>query len=503
MKKQSPAISKAEKYILKFIENKKMNAGDFLPSIATLSKSSKISPVTMWKAVHRLSESNILEIVHGQGTKLKESQEISYLNDIPQKGWQGLYDKIHKDILCGIYSPGTTIPSIKELENTYGASYQTIKKALDKLCSNGILDIRFRKYHVIHHKKLSPNLSIVLLGWYHETLEMQQRTPWGTEFLRYCEQQCSRIGYELKVLRFTNNDESIRFIDQNDKYSSAIPLEDSIEGYILMAESPDHLYNKVLSQLERTKKPVAVLQEGSQIDVSGSNRKNNLIQLFSIATSSTAAKQIATFLIQSGHSATAFISPYHKANWSRARYLGLNEIYSRYGSDIQSYTINTIGTSWEYGLFIKSPESYFDSIISFMSNQKFPSIIHKSLETYRNSFVKNIEFTTIKKILTPLLEKALSTNCSAWVCANDFVALYALEFLKTKTKRKIALIGFDDTFEAFRNGLTSYNFNIEGIVQVMIAYILNPSSVPSRKRNSAIEIEGMLVERKTTFKKLK
>jgi DNA-binding LacI/PurR family transcriptional regulator len=77
-----------------------------------------------------------------------------------------------------------------------------------------------------------------------------------------------------------------------------------------------------------------------------------------------------------------------------------------------------------------------------------------------------------------------------------------MEFLKENPqKSKIAVVGFDDTFEAFHHGLTSYNFNIQATVQVMVSYIVNPTSLPSNRRSVAFEIEGMLVERKTTYKK--
>jgi DNA-binding LacI/PurR family transcriptional regulator len=76
----------------------------------------------------------------------------------------------------------------------------------------------------------------------------------------------------------------------------------------------------------------------------------------------------------------------------------------------------------------------------------------------------------------------------------------ALDFLKKHSHRKISLIGFDDTFEAFRKGLTSYNFNIQALVQLMLNHVVNPANMLSSKRTRAVEIEGMLVERQTTFK---
>lgn len=109
----------------------------------------------------------------------------------------------------------------------------------------------------------------------------------------------------------------------------------------------------------------------------------------------------------------------------------------------------------------------------------------------------------IKTYMEILFKKAASiSNVTAWVCANDFMATMAIDFIKRNMDKKIALVGFDDTFLAFRNGLTSYNFNIQSLVQLMLAHILNPSVDVPAKRLIPFEIEGLLVVRNTTFKKV-
>jgi len=109
----------------------------------------------------------------------------------------------------------------------------------------------------------------------------------------------------------------------------------------------------------------------------------------------------------------------------------------------------------------------------------------------------------IQSYMERLFKKAASIpNITAWVCANDYMATMAIDYIKRKVDKKIALVGFDDTFLAFRNGLTSYNFNIQGLVQLMLAHILNPSADVAAKRLVPFEIEGLLVVRNTTFKKV-
>jgi DNA-binding LacI/PurR family transcriptional regulator len=311
------------------------------------------------------------------------------------------------------------------------------------------------------------------------------------------------MGFELKVLEYSDISGELTIIDQAGSLISSIPMDSTVIGYLLWGESPSELYREVLMRLEKCKKPIAVLQEGSALNITDFMKKNQQIQLFSIATSSTAAKHVATFLLQSGHTSIAYFSPFHKAEWSRARFSGLNEIYSRLGTPIETFTLNKYADSFAYSKFIKSPERYFDQLMSNFSEQVIPSLVKGALESCRNSFIQKVEHDVIRKNMVPLFSSALKKSaCTAWICANDFTALSAVDFLKANTKSRIAVIGFDDTFEAFHFGLTSYNFNIQATVQVMISYLVNPASLPANKRSQAFEIEGMLVERKTTFKKI-
>lgn len=503
MSRVSPAINQAEQFLKYQIEANVWSPGDLLPSISSLSKSANVSPVSMWKAIHRLSEAGLLDVLHGQGTRISGGQQINVVIDNTQKGWQGLRDRIHKDILCGNYASGMVLPSLKELQNQYGVSYQTIKKALDCLTAEGILELRYRRYYIVHFIRRQSQLSIVLIGWSHPRLQMQARTPWGEEFLRSCEHQCSRMGFELKVIRYSDETGELIFTDQSGCVSSSISTDSSVVGYLLWGESPGELYREVLRRLERSKKPIAVLQEGSALKISEFTKKNNEIQLFSIATSSTAAKHVASFLLQSGHTCISYFSPFHKAEWSRARLSGLNEIFSRYGTSIESYTLNKYADQFAYSKFTKPSDKYFNQMMALLSSEDVPLLVRKALETSRNILVKKVEHDVIRKNMIPLFAKALNrTDCTAWVCANDFTALSAIEFLK-EHPRKMSVIGFDDTFEAFHRGLTSYNFDIQATVQVMISYIVNPSSLPVTKRSLAFEIEGMIVERKSTFKNVR
>jgi DNA-binding LacI/PurR family transcriptional regulator len=103
--------------------------------------------------------------------------------------------------------------------------------------------------------------------------------------------------------------------------------------------------------------------------------------------------------------------------------------------------------------------------------------------------------------IAPLLENAFAqTDATAWICASDGSAMAAGAFLGRRGGRRISLCGFDNTPEAFSERLTSYDFNQENIVERMVAYVLTPPRRQKRFRQVPIEVDGILVERESTWR---
>jgi DNA-binding LacI/PurR family transcriptional regulator len=107
--------------------------------------------------------------------------------------------------------------------------------------------------------------------------------------------------------------------------------------------------------------------------------------------------------------------------------------------------------------------------------------------------------------MEPLLENAFSHKAiTAWVCANDAMASFALLFLRTKktaVPKFLSITGFDDDIEmAFKDMITSYNFNMPAGVAQMIDYLLHPRQrlFDRTGPDKNIEIKGYIVERRTS-----
>ena len=87
---------------------------------------------------------------------------------------------------------------------------------------------------------------------------------------------------------------------------------------------------------------------------------------------------------------------------------------------------------------------------------------------------------------------------TAWVCANDIVAILAQRFLATaphaKSPNRIAIIGFDDLPIATENDITSYNFAPTLFIDNVVGFIVHPRQ-EYYKDKTRIEVEGLLIER--------
>lgn len=104
-------------------------------------------------------------------------------------------------------------------------------------------------------------------------------------------------------------------------------------------------------------------------------------------------------------------------------------------------------------------------------------------------------------IITPLIDKALEiSEATAWVAANDGVALECMDLLRkrgVRVPRELSLAGFDNTLEAFFQKVTSLDYNAPALMRSMVEHLLAPRRAAARPPLPT-EVPGVIVERGTT-----
>ena len=206
-----------------------------------------------------------------------------------------------------------------------------------------------------------------------------------------------------------------------------------------------------------------------------------------------------------GHRRIAYVSVYHGEQFSLHRYLGLAAAFTVAGvpGGVTAYTLNE---------FAEIPDGEAP-LSSFLGRSEWKKM-NKSIRTFLHLCPNKRSIATLTFALSrmrrdevfrlacmPIFEQALSDPATtAWVCANDYMALLALDFLHVHNKRvpeDISLVGFDDSFSAIQYNLTSYSCNIPMFLHRTLHFIINPSSDAQANKNKPIEVPGHIMVRES------
>ena len=102
--------------------------------------------------------------------------------------------------------------------------------------------------------------------------------------------------------------------------------------------------------------------------------------------------------------------------------------------------------------------------------------VEGSVEILRTAAIRELGWNRIRRDFEVLAEQARSSKATAWIGANDAVAMMAVDWLKARgieVPGAISVTGFDDTSAALRSGLTSYRFDSASMARAMLLQILS------------------------------
>jgi len=135
MKRKSHCLQIAVEYLKKGFRNGQFAQGEYLPTVSALASMADVSYYTMWKALKKLHHKGIVS----GGTKGKRLRILSTrpLNDAEEPAhetpgafpenrtpsvkhtWQRLQERIDRDIIQGLFSPGKGLRVRRIGENNY------------------------------------------------------------------------------------------------------------------------------------------------------------------------------------------------------------------------------------------------------------------------------------------------------------------------------------------------------------------------------------------------
>jgi DNA-binding LacI/PurR family transcriptional regulator/DNA-binding transcriptional regulator YhcF (GntR family) len=544
------AMDKACEFIKRNLDQGVWQPGERLPSTKRLAASVGVSPVNISKAVVLLKSRGL---IHGiprgptragaEGSaKSADSETGGRLQDFKRTA-------LEKDILSGAYAHLGKLPSAKELQARYRCSFNTLRKILRALASEGVLRVEGRSHILAAYSRNRTHGRIVFIT-HRAGVMLSAFNKADRLVIETLENECGRHGldFDRMGIDFYNSIE-VR------KALMGPAIREPALGYIvdLWWYSTEHFrkaYTDVLAHLKAQKKPVAIIDELATFALPLELASNASFQVFR-PQGRSAGGRIGRFLLEKGHHSVAYLSSTHNFSWSQERLAGIRDQFSNAGRPhgVKRFVWDT--ALWETidatALHIHSIPGLTDDIIRRLSSihltgnqaeemfravkefrerdlfDKFDpddfadyrrnfanlaAVIKRNpsqdfLEEIYEAFLRKGETRLATMTLGPLFKKAANDRTiTAWVCANDSMAFSALSFLR---ERKIAVpgvvsvIGFDNTpVKALDKGLTSFDFNVLGAVHHILNFIGRPPRPRGLYRHAPIEVEGMIIERGST-----
>jgi DNA-binding LacI/PurR family transcriptional regulator/DNA-binding transcriptional regulator YhcF (GntR family) len=502
----SEKLLRAYKLLSEEIRHAEADGKNNVPSIRQLSSHSGLSSYSLWKAAHILEQEGKCYVVEREGIFLKQpdlSHRSQTILDPATPKWERILNDIQSRIVSGIIKKGESIPSVKELQDNYGVCYKTVMKALTVLKSRGLISGSGKNYRITSSEHRYGYGKIVIIGmkghWGKLSLDWDRSRSFY--HLLTFEASARRVSLETITYIETANEAGV-FITADGKQRRLLEYDPLVLGYIILPWGIRDI-RMLIAHIANRNRPVAVWIEASRVRnaVMSIGKKN--VMGFDIDYLESVGGCAADFLLSLGHRSIAYISPYHNIEWSHNRLNGLRNSFIKayYPDGVKDFCITTMESSWDYTLRSRSKFDIPACINLDTIETLFPESFISHFDRLKQAADTVFRDGVIYEACIPLFEEALRIeSITAWVLCNDETAILALNFLEGKqidVPGRLSVVGFDDRYDALDNQLTSYNFNVRGLVEAMLDFILNPLSRLYRNKKK-IDISGTLVTRSTT-----
>jgi len=472
-------------------------AGANAPTVLGLSQKFGIAPNTANRVLKMLCAMGYIEKPAGAkqyrlapavmpyrlGAGGKSDDAICFEKDASGRA-RDIADTLRTEILLGAYDDGTIFPQNAEIQSRFGASYRTAAASVRLLEQAGFLKRRGAKCYVhYHHVNTRKRVSIVGRS------SIVGHLPYE-RFIDGAQKQLARLGWPPLDIRFIISDKK-----------TLLPSPSEVSGFVAIDDAGFRLL-----QTSRTLETPLIGLDSSGIALAGSLRRNIAV----IGPDhELSGRDVARYLATSGNKRIAFFSHLPLSEpWLQQRLAGITSVYKSSAQEAFSLAVYakhvSIGVP-AVGGFQRALTSDIGKFSGWENwEELFPKFLFQKY-FYRNGY-HILWMIALAAKMRAMFEKALlDKEITAWVCANDELAIVACEFLqqmeKIKRRRlKIALIGFDNNPMTPLPGISTYDLRYDLMGRLAIECIAHPQALFGRRTNRKILTPGTLVLRSSTGK---
>jgi len=510
MKKRSPALETALAFLRAHIEQKRNKAQYRMETVQMLASQANVSYVTMWKAIDNLKKEGVIEATQCRGITINPERnnqtfELADLEPEQKKNkqkWEILCDIIEADILKGAYVPGDTLKAGKLLMERYDVCYETLKKALMMLVEQDILKARGTHFEIPDLSKVKNKQCVILFANGDKFRNLRLCTNRSSDFIRYLEGQCAQKGIQLEICLYRWNNDNIVIPEGTQQRIKRLQSQFHVLGFLVwtIGINDEHNIEKVTSFLFKQNLPIAFFVENSTVSLPVlSGRK---YKIFVSGFTASCGEDVARYLLRMGHRTIAYVSPFGQSSWSQNRLQGLISIYKQAGlpQGVLPFTEQFSGRQVQKLALTAKLQTTIESLLEQSDHDL--QIIGEAMENNAELLQRWSRMGYTSRTMVPIMEKAIANKkITAWVVANDYLGFTALQFLRKRgigVPRDLSVVSFDDMTESFSSGLSSYNFNVESIVDAMITYLVESNTARGAHiQEGTIEIKGYLKHRQS------
>jgi DNA-binding LacI/PurR family transcriptional regulator/DNA-binding GntR family transcriptional regulator len=520
-KKRGMALEQAVAFLIQYLAQTDSKQSVRLPSITMLAKKAGSTQGTMWRAVCYLQNKGCLVTVPGGGifTAQNRVPVIPFIKPVttvadtaPQKSWERIADTISNEILTGRIKHDSILPSLKEFSLRYNVTNRTVAQALRSLEEEKLLVKKGHGYTTsllpIHHQQTT----LVLITHTSSMGALSSITTRARTFWHSLEREC--IHYNIKPEIYGLFDEPD--VDENALRKRCEKIVKStsgqpVAGFLFWALAKDPAPLRIMLEcLKHTHLPVAIIDEsGGTLEIAA-EFKSSQFRFLNVGTTDVSGLMVGRYLLRLGHRKVAFFCPNKNDPSYKRRLNGIRKAFNRGGTlcTVYEFAHDAYDSYETVGELVSETESSRFAQREILRIKQHFNIKNKNkplmmfLENNNRALEELVAMNVHLEIMTPLFAKALNNNSiTAWVGYNDRAALAAQSFLsekRIKVPEAISIVGFDDIPQTFGSGLTSYNFNMSRVVELLIEHILSPRSRRGANQMHSMELPGFIAERETS-----
>jgi DNA-binding FadR family transcriptional regulator len=507
--KIGPAVRLVINSIMDGIAQGSYLEGTPLPTRQELARMLGVSTNTVRLAMAALKQDGTLRGVRGQKAQVAPRSPANHGNrdekacSGPGRPWELVAGQIRHDIMIGAFKTKTVLPDIKELQSRYQSSYLTVRKALDHIIGQNLLLKRGRRL-ALPPASTTPHSSRILFLWYSEKPFLPSHDN-DTSFIRTLERECIRCAVEMDKLIISTRKNEIVLWHHEDRAPVDSRILHKYAGVVYLVNWWASVNPIVFGWLTHLGKPVSIVDWLGGWEPPQPLSRRDSVQWMQSTITKSPGFGAGRYLIGLGHQRIAYFSPFSLA-WPAVRRQGLIDICRSAGKSfgVASFIQQEVKNQQDFlGLTMKM---FGLSSPAIEGPSKIPSEYSAARIRLSSTTWIAYENSAYYAVLKPLFEKALlDGNSTAWVGCNDEVALMAWSFLRSKGIRipqDISILGFGNTLEAVVADVTSYDFDFEAIASAMLHFLLRPGIVGKIPRLIRPEIEGHIVARGSTAKRM-